>query len=128
MFYWENEIEISDLLGKTIIDFKYSDETEILTIKCECGSIYEMHHDQECCENVYLYDIIGEVKDILNSEILMAEEETSYDKNEEIDCYQDESFTWTFYKIGTVKGYVTLRWFGSSNGYYGERVDFVKIQ
>jgi len=42
----------------------------------------------------------------------------------EVKEFQDDSFTWTFYNFQTAKGHVTIRWYGESNGYYSESVEF----
>ena len=69
----------------------------------------------------------------LDYEILLAEEvsnddfEKAYSETEEgKDADRWGSYTWTFYKLATIKGYVDIRWFGESNGYHSESVDFVK--
>jgi hypothetical protein len=72
-------------------------------------------------------DIAGNLNDLIGSPLLMAEEVSSErdvnPKGVTVPDFQD-SFTWTFYKLATVKGYVTISWYGESNGYYNESVSF----
>jgi hypothetical protein len=55
----------------------------------------------------------------------LVEESTSGENPPGVKVEYQNSFTWTFYRFGTVKGYVTVRWYGESNGYYSESVDFM---
>lgn len=119
-----------DLAGKTITQISGAETgSDEIYFKCSDGTEYKMFHSQDCCESVQIEDIIGDPEDILNSKILRADESSSY--NEDPEGYQrdssDESFTWTFYNLATKKGHVTIRWYGSSNGYYSESVDFIKL-
>jgi len=85
---------------------------------CQDGHIYEMLHTQDCCESVSIEDVEGDLEDLAGSEILLAEERHKSKKGGKY-----ESATWTFYTLATIKGYVTIRWFGESNGYYSEKAD-----
>jgi hypothetical protein len=116
------------LKGKTVLEIKTEgNPIDEIRFSCSDGTNYLMWHVEDCYEQVYVEDICGDLKDLIGNPILMAEEVTS-DKNPEgfIKDYQD-SFTWTFYKLATIKGYVTIRWYGESNGYYSESVNFEQI-
>lgn len=96
--------------------------SEEVVFKTLCGKVFKMHHYQDCCEEVYLCDVCGDVEDLLNSPIIHFEERTEVGEETEY-----TSSTYTFYDIQTTKGSVNLRWFGESNGYYSEDVDFVEV-
>lgn len=85
--------------------------------------VHRFFHQQDCCESVYIQSIDGDLKDLVDAPILIAEEVSS-EGYPDPDSEYLESFTWTFYKFATVKGHVTVRWLGESNGYYGEEVDY----
>ena len=114
-------VDASILKGKILKDIKIEGTESILFIDKD-DIEYEMFHDYDCCENVYIEDICGDINNLIGSEIIMAEEVINRDLSP-LNKY-DESYTWTFYKFATVKGYVTIRWYGESNGYYSEEVDF----
>jgi hypothetical protein len=112
------------LLLKTISSYNLTDNELILnTID---GESYKFYHEQDCCEDVHISQIDGELDDLLNTPILLADETTN--ECSEKDRDNGESFTWTFYKLATIKGYVNIKWFGESNGYYSESVTFARIK
>jgi hypothetical protein len=114
---------LTDILGKTIKEIsgaqKYSD---IIVFLFADGARADFYHQQDCCEKVQVEEISGDIEDLIGSPLLVAEEITDIDNAEPIE--EAESYTWTFYKFSTIKGSVTIRWLGRSNGYYSERVIF----
>lgn len=109
--------EVADMVGETFSSVKKKDN-DVLVFTAENGDKYIFHHFQDCCESVDIADIVGDLEDLTGSPLLEAECVTNTSK---VDDY--ESQTWTFYKFGTIKGHVNVRWYGSSNGYYSETVD-----
>lgn len=123
---------ITDLIGKTLIKIdKLEDkeqDNECIIFTCQDGTRYKMYHSQYCCESVRVEDIVGDLNDLIGYPIVKVSEDTSKEHPDDSEVQQsDSSFTWTFYNIATTKGYVTIRWYGESNGYYSESVDFVKL-
>lgn len=108
------------LVGETFSKVEVSHDKQDVWFTTLEGVVYHMY---PCCESVYLEDVCGDLNDLINSEVIGAEEYTNTVCSEDYD-----SFTWTFYKLRTRKGYVDLRWFGSSNGYYSESVKLDRIE
>lgn len=116
--------EIKDLIGKTLVSVTRGDAEDcgdFIDFTTAEGQRFRMYHAQDCCESVTIEDICGDLKD-LECKIIDASEESNC---EDTDKYGSE--TWTFYKIQSERGSVTIRWYGESNGYYSEEVDFVEV-
>ena len=123
---YHDEVPLSELVGKTLAAITREDEE--ITFRATDGSSYKLYHDQDCCESVYVESIVGELSDLIGEPILKAEEvSTDGTPPQDADDEKYGSYTWTFYKFATRKGYVDIRWYGTSNGYYSERVSFVKL-
>lgn len=114
----------SDLIGEHIfkVDINRSSEDEIIFYTLS-GKRFRMHYEHDCYAHCSIEDIVGDVED-MEGYVVDAREESNSD-NPKSD--PDESFTWTFYILQTVKGCVTIRWYGSSNGYYSERASFQRL-
>ena len=127
------EIEKLPILGETAYKV-VNDGHNRLLFYTNSGNLYTFLHTQDCCESVYIESIDGDLDDLVDSELLVAELASfSMDgKSVNYDNYKcvkmDDSTTWSFYKFATKKGYVTVRWVGSSNGYYSESVDMRKTE
>jgi hypothetical protein len=87
------------------------------------GDQFVLFHSQSCCERVVIEDVEGDFWDLIGNPLLLAEEAC----NESEEAIREPLSTWTFYKLSTIKGSVLIRWDGSSNGYYSQRVSFARI-
>lgn len=118
-----------ELIGK-VFKVKIYDDEMFFSEGCNKG--YKFYHSDSCCENVEIVDVDGDAEDLCGSPILTAEEYTNKGEEEKLESDGKvllcESYTFTFYKFATEKGTVIVRWFGSSNGFYSEEVDFCKLK
>lgn len=111
--------DVSVLLGETLVDITQF-ENKTLYFTTLSGRKYMMYHANEYTESVEIESIVGALDDLIGVPLLLSEA-VSYSN-------EDEHYTWTFYKFATRKGYVDIRWYGSSNGFYSERVDFIQVE
>jgi len=121
------------ILGKTCSAIEVLDDTDII-FTCTDGSVYRMYHEQDCCECVSIEDICGDLDDLIGVPLVVAEVTANKFTEEEMEKLEsedkmdpDDDALWTFYRFAA-KGHVTIRWFGTSNGYYGVGVEFEKVE
>lgn len=111
---------LSQMIGQTPVEITGLKEgSESVTIRTKEGNELILRYEPDCSASCTICQVDGDADDLLRAPLLMCEEVTEGLPEEAREEYED-SFTWTFVKLATVKGYVTLRWYGSSNGYYSE--------
>jgi hypothetical protein len=128
---WNHAVDMREglrsMVGRTFVRVEGSVGDQEMLFVADNGEKFLFTHFQDCCESVDINDIVGDLQDLVGEPLLIAEQvdgEVPADWDDEY----TESYTFTFYKFATRKGYVDVRWLGESNGYYGEGVDLCHIK
>jgi len=114
-----NDVPVTDLVNKMFDSVERKGDTIVFK---NAEEEYRLEHFQDCCETVYIDDLCGDLKDLENVPIFMAEESSQEIDPEDPNYNSYEWCKYTFYRFWTSKGAVVIRWQGSSNGYYGIEV------
>ena len=126
------KVKFSELLGRTLSSIQGAEKgSQEIVFRTTDPLEFRLLHEQECCEEVLVEDVCGDVTDLVGTPILLSEEVTSLGQPSDsrpTEKRLSDSQTWTFYKLATIKGSLTIRWFASSNGYYSESVDFMEYR
>lgn len=119
-------MEIKQLEGLILKDVRVIKDDpnfgDMILFITECGKSFRMCHWQDCCEDVSIKDIVGDLYDLIGKEVIKAEESSNNGST-----HWTSTFTWTYYDISTINATVTISWYGTSNGYYSEEVSFERI-
>ena len=111
---------MKNLIGATILSATTHYNDNLLYIKTDKGTM-RFYHAQQWSEQVWLEDGLEDLEKMIGEKVLHAEVIKNYD---EVPLDEDDdSYTWTYYKISTLNHDCTLRFYGTSNGYYSEDVD-----
>ena len=120
------------LIGLTLKEVTVNKQDDVITYTSECGQQFRMLHHNDCCETVYIEDVEGDINDLIGSPILVAE--TVQDAMQQsmnliipLPEKNGQCEQWTFYRLATAKGWVVIRWYGDSNGYYSTDVSFERV-
>ena len=113
---YSQAINIDQIKGMTITAVVYKESDESLLIHLNTHVLKMIHH-QDCCETVYLADVVGSFEDLIGYPLLEVSESIVNTNS------ADMSSTATYYNFKTVKASVQLRWVGESNGYYSVAVN-----
>ena len=123
------DTNFSSLVGKTITEIQGGFAgSEAIVFSCSDDTIYRMYHSQQCCESVSVQDIVGDMDRLIGWVVQSAYVDSNCGNNCDGFSGTDEVQQWTFYRITTMNGEtVTIRWYGTSNGWYSMDVSFAQL-
>lgn len=118
----ENVIKLDFLIGKKIRNVYVSEDEVIFRLNNNETNetiTYTFTHFQECCENVFIEEIEGDLNNLCFETILDAEI---------FERHEDEflSQTFTILKFRTKRDSYSVMWKGESNGYYSESISCIQ--
>ena len=120
--YFDDDFSV--LQGQTLVSVEGATAgSEQITFTLADGRRFQLYHEQDCCETVNLEDVCGDITDLIGAPLALAECREGHSAKHYEECPE-----WTFYKLVTNKGAVTLRWYGDSNGYYSTAVTFAELK
>ena len=126
----KEEFTLEDMRGKTFTKVYVTDDKSELIFENDEFK-FTFFHEEDCCECVQVEDVVGDLNDLVGKPLDIVEEveHVSDFTPAGVEPPEDpDSYTWTFYKFATIKGWVDVRWLGESNGYYSESVDFKGVR
>lgn len=129
--YRSTDEQMKDMVGLTITKVTGGTGDEEIVVETQEGRTFKFYHEQDCCESVWVEDVAGEWDDLIGHPLRVAEEVSDSDAGftappEDPDGY--DSNTWTFYRLGSERGFVVIRFHGTSNGYYSESAHFTEVK
>lgn len=118
---WYDETEPKEIIGKTLQAWRETDAGGTIYLEFTDGTEAKFFHRQDCCECVSLHgDSYKELDNFIGREI------TGFlqDENAGTPEYRYGSATLTEITFTFGNESVRACWWGESNGYYSESVDF----
>jgi hypothetical protein len=119
----------TEMLNHTMVRVEGEAGANAFQLQSSDGTVFTFYHQQDCCESVYIEDVIGDIKDLVGEPILLAEQVDVGGWYAENPCEPEpnheeygQAVDSTWYRFATIKGYVTVRWVGIST-YYSTAVE-----
>jgi len=116
---------ISEIVGKTIESVSRTGEefSEEVRFETQCGRRFVIRHNQDCCEEVRIQSVEGDLQSLVGKRTNRASSEFDNELPEGIEKGDLESYTRSIFCINDV----VITFFGFSNGYYDESATMQEI-